>query len=93
MGKIVPKVRQLRLEYAVKIGRPVEQKEIAEELGVSETTLSRLERGIVSRIDFETLVKLCAFYGRVLGRFIDVGDLLGYEPNNNWAFSQLTLSA
>jgi DNA-binding Xre family transcriptional regulator len=82
VGKIVSKVRQLRLDYAQRIGRPVEQKEVADAVGVTEATLSRIERGIISRIDFETLVKLCGFYGKALEKFVDVGDLLGYDPNN-----------
>lgn len=85
MGKIVSKVRQLRLDYAAKIGRPVEQKEVADAVGVTEATLSRLERGLITRIDFDTLVKLCGFYGKALDRFVDVGDLLGYDPNNRRA--------
>jgi DNA-binding Xre family transcriptional regulator len=86
MGKIVSKVRQLRLEYAAHIGRPVEQKEVADAVGVTEATLSRIERGLVTRIDFDTLVKLCGFYGKALDKFVDVGDLLGYDPNNKTAF-------
>jgi DNA-binding Xre family transcriptional regulator len=82
MGRIDVKVRQLRLEYAHKIGRPVEQKEIADTIKVTEATLSRVERGRLTRIDFDTLIKLCAFYTGALGRFVDVGDLLGYDPNN-----------
>lgn len=88
MAKIVSKVRQLRLDYAQKIGRPVEQKEVADAVGVTEATLSRIERGKITRMDFDTMIKLCSFYGRVLERFIDVGDLLRYDPNNKKAFGQ-----
>jgi DNA-binding Xre family transcriptional regulator len=88
VARIVSQARQLRLEYAHKIGRPVEQKEVAEAVNVTENTLSKLERGLVSRIDFETLIKLCGFYGSALGRFIDVGDVLRYDPNNKKAFGQ-----
>lgn len=88
MAKIISKVRQLRLDYAQKIGRDVEQKEVADAVGVTEATLSRIERGVITRMDFDTMIKLCGFYGRVLNRFVDVGDLLGYDPNNKRALGQ-----
>jgi DNA-binding Xre family transcriptional regulator len=83
VARIVCKARQLRLDYASKIGRPVEQKEVAEAIEVTATTLSRVERGIPSRIDFETLVKLCSFYRTALERNIGVGDILEFDPSNN----------
>lgn len=89
MGKIVSKVRQLRLDYAQQLGRVVEQKEIADAVGVTEATLSRIERGVISRMDFDTMIKLCDFYGKALGRFVDVGDLLRYDPNNKRPFAQV----
>lgn len=82
MAKIVSKVRQLRLDYAAKIGRPVEQKEVADAIEVTEATLSRVERGKLTRIDFETLIKLCGFYTKALERPVQVGDILEYDPNN-----------
>lgn len=85
MAKIVSKARQLRLDYASKIGRPVEQKEVADAIEVTEATLSRVERGKLTRIDFDTLIKLCGFYTTALGRPVQVGDVLEYDPNNKRA--------
>lgn len=93
MAKIVSKVRKLRLDYQAKLGRMVEQKEVAEAVGVHENTLSRIEQGKISRIDFDTLVKLCGFYSKVLEREIGVGDLLEYDPNNKKAPVQPQIAA
>lgn len=88
MARIINRVRQLRLDYSQKIGRAVDQKEVAEETGVHKNTLSRIEQGKVVGIDFDTLIKLCSFYSRVLEREIGVGDLLEYSSNNKWALTQ-----
>jgi len=83
VARIVLKVRKLRMDYQAKLGRPVEQKELAVAVGIHENTVSRIEQGKISRIDFDTLIKLCGFYSRVLERDIGIGDLLEYDPINN----------
>jgi DNA-binding Xre family transcriptional regulator len=83
VARIVSKVRKLRLDYQSKIGRLVDQREVAAAVGVHENTISRLEHGRLSRIDFDTLIKLCRFYSEVLERNVGVGDLLEYDPVNN----------
>lgn len=75
MPKINSKAFQLRLDYEAKAGHSVSQKEIAEKSGIDRLTLRRIERGETKGIDFDTLVKLCAFYG------VGVGDILEYDPN------------
>lgn len=82
MARIINRARQLRLDYSQKVGRPVEQKEVAEAAGVHKNTLSRIEQGKITGIDFETLIKLCVFYSRVLERSVGVGDVLEFDPNN-----------
>jgi DNA-binding Xre family transcriptional regulator len=89
VARIVLQVRQLRLEYAHKIGRPVDQREVAQAVNVTEATLSKLERSTISRIDFETLVKLCDYYSVALGRVIEVGDVLRYDRNNTKTLGQI----
>jgi len=74
------------MDYQAKLERPVEQKEVAAAVGVHENTLSRIEQGKITRIDFDTLIKLCGFYSRVLERGVGVGDLLEYDPNNIGVF-------
>lgn len=85
MARIVSRVRKLRMDYQAKLGRPVEQKEVAEAVGMHENTLSRIEQGKITRVDFDTLIKLCGFYSKVLERPIGVGDVLEYDPNNRRA--------
>ena len=70
MAKLVSNARQLRLNYQAKIGRPVTVEEVAEATGMTRAALSRIERNQTERIDFDTVTKLCTFYG------VGVGDLL-----------------
>lgn len=74
MAKIVTKARQLRMNYHAKIGRAVTMEEVADAVGITRAALNRIELGQTERIDFETLVKLCHFYG------VGVGDILEYDP-------------
>lgn len=83
MARIISKVRKLRMDYQAKIERPIEQQEIAKAVGIHENTISRIEQGKLTRIDFDTLIKLCSFYSRVLERNIGVGDILAFDPTNN----------
>jgi putative transcriptional regulator len=43
--------------------------------GISQSTLHKLYHAQTSRIDFETLDKLCEFLN------VEIGDLLTYAPN------------
>jgi DNA-binding Xre family transcriptional regulator len=72
---IISRARQRRLEHQVKLGRPVTAKEVAEALGITEATLSRIERSTTERIDFATLNKLCEFYQ------LGVGAILEWVPD------------
>jgi putative transcriptional regulator len=80
--KIISKALQLRLEKGRKENRVVSQEEVAEAIGLTRTTLRRVERGNTTGIDFDTLAKLCAYYG------VGVGDLLELDLNNKRAVSQ-----
>lgn len=73
--KIMTKALQLRLDYQRRAGRDMTQQEIAQLAGVNRLTLRRIERGETQGIDFDTLAKLCAFYG------VGVGDILEFDPN------------
>lgn len=73
--KVVSKARQLRLDYASRLGRPVPLSEVAEKADVDRMALTRLERGETSRFDGEMIAKLCKFYG------VGIGDILEYDPN------------
>lgn len=73
MPRVVSKARQLRLRRAADLGRSVTLEEVAENTGITVAALSRLENNKNERIDFETIQKLCTFYG------VSVGDLLTIE--------------
>jgi putative transcriptional regulator len=76
MAKIISKARQVRLDYQAKLGRLVPLDEVAEATGITRAALSRIERNKTERIDFDTLKKLCQFYG------VGVGDLLEYKSDD-----------
>lgn len=73
MAKVVSKARQLRMNCSAQLGRPVSIEEVATATGIARPTLSRIELNQTERIDFETVKKLCAYYG------VGVGDLLTLE--------------
>ncbi len=73
MGKIVSKARQVRLDYQQRIGRTVTIQEVADTVGVTRAALSNIENSKTKQVEYETLRKLCEFYG------VSVGDLLVYE--------------
>ena len=73
MGRIVSKARQVRLDYQQRLGRTVTIQDVATAIDVTRAALSNLERNKTSQIEYETLRKLCEFYG------VTVGDLLVYE--------------
>ncbi len=70
MPRVVTKARQLRLDMAARLGRAVTLEEVAEQTGITVAALSRIENNKNERIDFDTIKKLCLFYG------VGVGDLL-----------------
>ena len=73
MGSIISKARQVRLDYQQRIGRPVSIQEVADAIGITRAALSNIEHGKTKQVEYETLRKLCEFYG------VLVGDLLVYE--------------
>lgn len=75
MAKIETKARQLRYNYQAKLGRAVTLQEVSDATGIERAALNRIELGKTTGIDFDTLVKLCAFYG------VGVGEILEYNPN------------
>lgn len=75
MAKIVTKARQLRLNMSAKRGNPVTLREVADAANIERAALNRIELGKTRGIDFETLEKLCAYYG------VGVGDILEYDLN------------
>lgn len=89
MAKIVSRARRLRHEYQLKVGRDVTVQEVAEAAGIERAALNRIELGKTSRIDFETLAKIIAFYSNVLERVVNAADVLEYDPNNTWGLESV----
>lgn len=85
MGKIVSRVRQLRLDYSQRIGRDVTIGEAAESIGISRVALSRLENDQTEQVSFDTLAKIITFYAKALDKQVTAADVLGYDPNNRRA--------
>ena len=82
MPRVVSKARQLRLQRSANLGRQVTLEEVAEQTSITVAALSRIENNKNERIDFETIQKLCTFYG------VPVGDLLMIEeeqPANKYS--------
>lgn len=76
MGKVVSKARQLRLDYQQRIGRTVSIQEVASAVGITRSALSNIEHGKTTQVNYDTLARLCEFYG------VSVGDLLVYEDRH-----------
>jgi len=57
-------------------------------MGISRKRLTSLELGSFDEVSNSELIAVCAFYTRVLEKFVNVGDLLRYDPNNKRAFIQ-----
>jgi putative transcriptional regulator len=81
LGKIVSRARQVRLDYQQRIGRPVSIQEIADAIGITRAALSNIEHGKTKQVEYETLRKLCEFYG------VSVGELLVYEDRRALRFA------
>lgn len=75
MARIVTKARQLRLNLGAQRGMAVTLQEVADAANIERAALNRIELGKTRGIDFETLEKLCAYYG------VGVGDILEYDPS------------
>jgi DNA-binding Xre family transcriptional regulator len=60
-------------------------------MGIQRKRLTALELGGFEEVSNRELIAFCDFYSRVLERPINVGDILGYDPNNKWAVGLLAL--
>jgi putative transcriptional regulator len=81
LGRIVSKARQVRLDYQQRIGRSLSIQEVADAVGITRAALSNIEHGKTKQVEYETLRKLCEFYG------VLVGDLLVYEDRLTLRFA------
>lgn len=77
MGKFTSRARQLRLEYATRVGRDVPLQEVADAIEVDRRSLAKIERGAIQRPNMEILEKLAAFYTKA---GLDARNILEYNP-------------
>lgn len=93
MGKrIRSRVRQVRLDYAARLGRVVSIREVSRETGVSVSTIRRLEEDRAEGIDFSTLARLASFYGvAMIDELFEMTDdrpalhpVSAWKPNTRW---------
>lgn len=74
--------KQLRtnLAYLRFINGKLTQKEVSEATGIGQKTISSLERGASKGIEFNTLVKLCAFFKCTPGDLLILEDEVDDAP-------------
>lgn len=77
--KIINHLPDLLLEYETKIGRPVQQKEIAIASDIPEGTFSRYINGRVGSLSLDIEYRLCQFFSKKLERPIDRSDIMSFE--------------
>jgi len=75
-GTIIVKARQARLNYQARMGRVVTQGEAASGMGMDPAMLSRIEKGKTNGAEWETLARMCSYYG------ISICELLEYTEDD-----------
>ncbi len=77
--KIYNHLPDLIHEYESKIGRQVQQREIAQESEIPEGTLSRYVNSRVGGLKLDIEYRLCVFFSEKLERRIGRDDLFSFE--------------
>ena len=78
MAKMVSHARQLRLDLAAKLGRPVTIREVAEAIGEDRRVVMDIEGGAVERPHMGKLTKLAMFYH---GHGLDARRIIEFDPD------------
>lgn len=78
MAKMVSHARQLRLELAVKLGRAVSIREVAEAIGEDRRVVMDIEAGTAERPHLEKLAKLASFYH---DHGLDARRIIEFDPD------------
>ena len=76
------RLRELMGDYQAKTGERMTYDDITSATGLSPNTLSLLSTGKAQRADVETIEKLLTFFSQKLGRQLQTGDLLRWEPED-----------
>jgi transcriptional regulator with XRE-family HTH domain len=77
MPKMKSSARQLRLELALKRGKQVSIREVAEEIGVDRRVVMKIENNDMERVDMDTLARLADFYHRA---GLDARHIMEFDP-------------
>lgn len=93
MARIISRARQLRLDLASRLGRPVTVQEVADQLKLSRKRLTSIELGKFDEISTDELTALCTFYTAGLGRLVSTNDVLEYDLNSQRAPEPALLAA
>lgn len=77
--KLINHLPQLVTEVEAKIGKRVQQNNIATDSGVPEGTLSRYLNGRIGSVKLEIEYKLCVYFSEKLGRQIRRDDVFSFD--------------
>lgn len=78
--QIEVRFNNLLAQIQLETGEKLTQKEIAEEIGVAESTLSRFAKGKTGRFDGDLLIKLINYFDSKLDGGCTLADLMAYPP-------------
>jgi len=78
--QIEVRLNNLLAQVELETGHRPTQKELAEAIGVAESTLSRLVQGKTGRFDADLLIKLVNHFDKLLAGGCTLADLLAYPP-------------
>lgn len=91
--QIEVRLNNLLAQVELETGNRPTQKEVAESIGVAESTLSRLVQGKTGRFDADLLIKLVNYFDKLLPGGCTLADLLAYPPVPSQEFDAALLVA
>lgn len=80
MAQIEVRFNNLLAQLELETGNRPSQREIAEDIGVAESTLSRFAQGKTGRYDEDILIKLVDYFNARLEDGCSLSDLIAYPP-------------
>ena len=80
MAQIEVRFNNLLAQIELETGKRPTQREVAQAIGIAESTLSRLAQGKTGRFDGDLLIKLVDYLDARLENGCTLADLLAYPP-------------
>lgn len=93
MAQIEVRLSNLLAQVELETGYRPSQREVAENIGVAESTLSRLAQGKTGRFDEDVLIKLVDYFSERLSNGCTLSDLLAYPPVRRQEIAQVVFAA